>query len=122
MVLAARGAREPLGVVRRLFFPRQLIEGRLVAPFPIAIFRQVEFLMLVIFDAGAVLIAPSVPFSINATRFIGAIIQLGDQSATTPTARPPMVASGAQRTWTDPRLWPAESRLTHYDIGQIGLL
>ena len=67
--LAERLILAPLGVVRRLFFPRQFIEGRLVAPFPIAIFRHVEFLMLVIFDAGAVLIAPSVPFSINATRF-----------------------------------------------------
>jgi hypothetical protein len=41
----------------------------LVASFPIAILWQVKLLVLVIFDAGAVLVAPAVPFSIEAARF-----------------------------------------------------
>ena len=49
--------------------PRQFIEGRLVASCPVAILRNVEFLVLVIFYAGAVLIAPAVTLSIEAVRF-----------------------------------------------------
>jgi hypothetical protein len=62
-------AYRPLCIVGSLISPRQFIERGLVASFPITILRQVKFLVLVIFDAGAVLIAPSVPFSIDATRF-----------------------------------------------------
>jgi hypothetical protein len=47
----------------------QFIEGRLVASFPITIFWQIELLVLVIFDAGAVLIAPAVAFPIDAVWF-----------------------------------------------------
>ena len=66
MALAPRGL---LGIVSSLISPRQFIEGRLVASFPIAILWQVKLLVLVIFDAGAVLVAPAVPFSIEAARF-----------------------------------------------------
>ena len=55
-----------LGVVRCLIFPRQFVKGRLVASCPVAILRNVELLMLVIFDAHTVLIAPAVTLSINA--------------------------------------------------------
>jgi hypothetical protein len=57
-----------LGVVRCLIFPRQFVKGRLVASCPVAILRNVELLMLVIFDAHTVLIAPAVTLSINAAR------------------------------------------------------
>jgi hypothetical protein len=66
MALAPRGL---LGIVSSFISPRQFIEGRLVASFPIAILWLVKLLVLVIFDAGAVLVAPAVPFSIDATRF-----------------------------------------------------
>src|SRR4249920_3247620 len=66
MALAPRGL---LGIVSSFISPRQFIEGRLVASFPIAILWQVKLLVLVIFDAGAVLVAPAVPFSIEAARF-----------------------------------------------------
>ena len=55
-----------LGIVRCLIFPRQFVKGRLVASCPVAILRNVELLMLVIFDAHTVLIAPAVTLSINA--------------------------------------------------------
>jgi hypothetical protein len=58
-----------LRIVRGLIKPRQFIERRLVASFPITVFRQVKLLVLVIFDAGAVLIAPAVSFSIDAAWF-----------------------------------------------------
>jgi hypothetical protein len=53
-----QGSMKPDGIVRGLIKPRQFIEGRLVASFPITVFWQVELLVLVIFDASAVLIAP----------------------------------------------------------------
>ena len=59
---------KPSGIVRRLIFPRQIIEGRSVASCPVAILRNVEFLVLVISYAGTVLIAPAVTLSIDATR------------------------------------------------------
>ena len=52
-------------------FPWKLIKRRLIATIAVAVFWHVEFLMFVVFDAGAVLIAPSLPLSINATRFHG---------------------------------------------------
>jgi hypothetical protein len=58
-----------LGIVRGLIFPRQFVERRLVASCPVAILRNVEFLVLVIFYAGTVLIAPAVTFSVEAARF-----------------------------------------------------
>jgi hypothetical protein len=63
------GYTEPLGIVRGLVLPRQFLEGRLVASCPVAILRNVEFLVLVVFHAGTVLIAPAVTLSINAARF-----------------------------------------------------
>jgi hypothetical protein len=62
-------AYRPLSIVSSLISPRQFIEGRLVASFPITILWQVKLLVLVIFNAGAVLVAPAVPFSIEAARF-----------------------------------------------------
>jgi hypothetical protein len=58
-------------VVSAVLFPWKLIKRRLIATFAVALFWHVEFLMFVVFDAGAVLIAPTLPFSINATRFHG---------------------------------------------------
>jgi len=55
--------------VSGLVFPRQLIKWRLVATSAVAIFWYVELLMLVVFDVGAMLIAPTIPFSIKATWF-----------------------------------------------------
>jgi len=49
-------------------FAAKFIEGRLVASCPVAILRNVEFLVLVIFYSGTVLIAPAVTLSIDATR------------------------------------------------------
>ena len=57
------------GIVRTLVLPRQFIEGWLVASFSVAIFGYIEFLVLVIFDVGTVLVAPAVPFAVDATRF-----------------------------------------------------
>ena len=71
MYLALAG-RRPVRLADRNVAPfraYRFIERGLVGSFPIAILRQVKFLVLVIFDTGAVLIAPSVPFSIDATRF-----------------------------------------------------
>jgi hypothetical protein len=65
----SRRCTEALGIVRGLIFPRQFIERRLVASCPVAILRNVEFLVLVILYAGTVLIAPAVTFSIEAARF-----------------------------------------------------
>jgi len=63
----------PLGLLRvvvsTLVFPRQLIKWRPVAASAVAIFRQVELLMFVVFDVSAVLIAPTLPFSIKAARW-----------------------------------------------------
>ena len=57
------------GAASALIFPWQLIKRRLVATSAVAIFWHVEFLMLVVFDAGTMLIAPAVSFSINPMRF-----------------------------------------------------
>ena len=60
----------PLGiVVSALVFPRQFIKRRLVTTGAIAIFWHVKLLVLVVFDAGAILIAPAFSFSINPARF-----------------------------------------------------
>jgi hypothetical protein len=60
----------PLGIVASaLVFPRQLIKRRLVAMGAVAIFWNVEFLALVVFDPSTMLIAPAVSFSINSARF-----------------------------------------------------
>src|SRR3974390_269722 len=71
----------PLGIVRGLILPRQFIERRLIISRPISVFRDIEFLMLVVFDAGTILIAPAVPFSVQTARFHSAIIQPGKQFA-----------------------------------------
>ena len=55
-------------VVSTLVFPWQLLKWRLVAAGAVAIFRDVELLMFVVFDVSAVLIAPTLPFSINTAR------------------------------------------------------
>ena len=52
-----------------LVFPRQFIERRLVTSFPVATFRYVKLLVFVIFNAGTVLVAPAISFSIDASRF-----------------------------------------------------
>jgi hypothetical protein len=54
-----------------VLFPWKLIKRRLIATIAVAAFWHVEFLMFVVFDAGAVLMAPPLPLSINATRFHG---------------------------------------------------
>ena len=59
----------PLGIVRGLILPRQFIERRLIISRPISVFRDIEFLVLVVFDAGTILIAPAVPFSVETARF-----------------------------------------------------
>ena len=60
----------PLGIVIcALVFPWQLIKRRQVATGAVAIFWHVKFLVLVVFDVYAILIAPAPSFSINATRF-----------------------------------------------------
>ncbi len=67
------GRFSPLGplsiIVRALFFPWQLIKWRPVASGTVAIFWHVKLLVLVVFDAGAILIAPAFSFSINPARF-----------------------------------------------------
>jgi hypothetical protein len=59
----------PLGIVRGLILPRQFIERRLIISRPISVFRDIEFLVLVVFDAGTILITPAVPFSVETARF-----------------------------------------------------
>jgi hypothetical protein len=59
----------PLGIIRGLILPRQFLERRLIISRPISVFRDIEFLVLVVFDAGAILIAPAVPFSVETARF-----------------------------------------------------
>ena len=54
-----------LGAV--VLVPGQLIERRLIGTGAVTIFRQVEFLVFVVFDAGTVLSTPTVPRSIEAT-------------------------------------------------------
>ena len=56
-------------VVSVIVIPRKLIIRRLIATITVTILWQVEFLMFVIFDSGTVLIAPALPFSINAAWF-----------------------------------------------------
>ena len=56
-------------VASSLVFPRQFIERRSIAASAVAIFCHVEFLMLVIFHADAVLSAPAISFSVDAMRF-----------------------------------------------------
>jgi hypothetical protein len=55
-------------------FPRELVEGRLIATGTIAVLGQVEFLAFVVFDTHAVLVAPAVALSIEAARFHAATI------------------------------------------------
>ena len=72
-ITTRRGSLLPLGplgvVVSALVSPRQLVERWLIATSAVAIFRHVEFLMLVIFYANAVLSAPAISFSVDAMRF-----------------------------------------------------
>ena len=49
--------------------PGELIKRRLIGAGAVAIFWQVKFLMLIIFDTHAMLIAPAIPLSIEASRF-----------------------------------------------------
>ena len=65
----AGGALRALSVIGYFIFPGQLVERRLVAPCPIAVFGHVELLVLIIFDASARLIALAVSFSVHATWF-----------------------------------------------------
>lgn len=59
-----------LGIVRGLILPRQFIARWLIISRPISVFRDVEFLVLVVFDASTILIAPAVPFSVETARFL----------------------------------------------------
>jgi hypothetical protein len=72
-VITSAGRFSPLGplgiVVSALVFPRQFIKRRLVTTGAIAIFWHVKLLVLVVFDVGAILIAPAFSFSINSARF-----------------------------------------------------
>ena len=67
--LVRQCAKRRLDVVLDLSFPRQFIERRLVPSFPVTTFRDVRLLMFVIFNAGTVLIAPAISFSVDASRF-----------------------------------------------------
>ena len=62
-------AKRRLDVALDLVFPRQLIERRFVTSFPVTTFRHVKLLVLVISNAGTVLIAPTISFFIDASRF-----------------------------------------------------
>jgi hypothetical protein len=64
----------------------QFVERPLVASFPITILWQVKLLVLVIFNAGAVLVAPAVPFSIEAARSIEAEYRAACPDATSAKA------------------------------------
>ena len=56
-------------VVGAVVSPRQFVERWLIATSTVAIFCHVEFLMLIIFYADAVLSAPAISFSVDAMRF-----------------------------------------------------
>src|SRR5712692_413566 len=57
-----------VGIAPAFTFPRQFIERRLPTICPVEIFGNFEF-WAIIFDADAMLVAPTVPLSVHAFRF-----------------------------------------------------
>ncbi len=64
---ASRLARQ--GIVRGLILPGEFIERWLIISGSISVFRDIKFLVLVVFNAGTILIAPAVSFPVETARF-----------------------------------------------------